>query len=303
MTPVVYFNGNLISKDRITVDPFSASLLYGLSVFEGIRYYYNETTNKMIGFRVYDHYLRFINSFKVLKIDYHIGFNEYLYAIEQTIRANNLNQDAYIRTTLLLDGDASWHGQGIPTLMITAVSKPSRDPLSNEMVSAGISHWNRLDDSQMSPRIKVGSNYVNSRLALLDVKSKGFDNAILLNRDGKVSEGPGACLFIVRNNQLITPSVNQSILESVTRDSIISIAKKLGIDVIERAVDKTELFICDEAFYAGTMSEFMPISSIDGYSINNLTSRNITLELFTQFKRIVVGNDPEYSSWNFEIHE
>lgn len=303
MNQIIYNNGELYPKNRISIDPFSASLLYGLSVFEGIRYYYNSSTRKMLGFRVHEHYLRFVNSIKVLRINYDIMFDDYQNAIEKTIEANKLNEDAYVRTTLLLDGDASWHGNGIPTLMITAVSKPSLLKLSDAVVNAGITHWQRLDDSQMSPRIKVGSNYVNSRLAYLDVKHKGFANAIMLNRKGQVSEGPGACLFIVRDNQLITPSVDQSILESITRDSIIQIAHTLGIKVVERPVDKTELFICDEAFYAGTMAEITPIGSVDGYPMNKKVPGEVTQKLFDAFKRVSIGEENQFKSWNYPIHD
>lgn len=298
MNQLIFFDGRVIEKKNLTIDPFSPSLLYGMTVFEGIRYYYDKEINRMIGFRLLDHFLRFKKSLNLLQINYEISFDYFLKSIENTLVANKLNEDTYVRVTLILDGDSSWSGNGIPKLMVTAIPRRSLVNLNELLIRVSVTNWIRISDSQMPPRIKVGANYINSRMALLDSKSKGFDNAIFLNLHGKVAEGTGACVFIVRNNQLITPSLDQSILESITRDTLINIALDMGIVVIQRAIDKTELYISEEVFFVGTAAEITPIIQIDSFIIGNAQAGPMTTNLHMAFLEIVKAKKSKFKDWN-----
>lgn len=298
MNQLIFFDGRVIEKKNLTIDPFSPSLLYGMTVFEGIRYYYDKEINRMIGFRLLDHFLRFKKSLNLLQINYEISFDYFLKSIENTLVANKLNEDTYVRVTLILDGDSSWSGNGIPKLMVTAIPRRSLVNLNELLIRVSVTNWIRISDSQMPPRIKVGANYINSRMALLDSKSKGFDNAIFLNLHGKVAEGTGACVFIVRNNQLITPSLDQSILESITRDTLINIALDMGIVVIQRAIDKTELYISEEVFFVGTAAEITPIIQIDSFIIGNAQAGPMTTNLHMAFLEIVNAKKSKFKDWN-----
>lgn len=298
----VFYNGELVEKEQVIIDPFSASVLYGVTVFEGIRYYLDHSQKVLVGFRLYEHYTRFLHSIKILNINFSISFDEFINSIEKTILANGYKEDLYVRTSLILDKEGTWHSVDNARLLVSVFPRVSNLDLSRNGVRTSISHWNRISDSQMPPRTKVGSNYLNSRMAYLEAKNKGFDNAILLNKDGYVAEGPGACVFIVRDNVLITPSINQSILESITRDTIIKIAKDLNLQVIERPVDRTELFICDEVFYTGTAAEITPIIQVDSYLIGESVPGPITITLLKEFNRITRGQNSKYQSWLTKVH-
>ena len=299
----IYFDGKIVNKDQVLIDPFSPSVLYGVTVFEGIRYYHDQLNNQLLGFRLNDHYVRFINSIKVLSIRFEITYDDYVSAIHQTILSNKLFEDVYVRTSLILDGEGSWHSLDSAKLMISATPRTTQSTALKGGQRVMITHWQRISDNQMPPRVKVGANYVNSRMAFLDAKQKGFDNAIILNKDGFVSEGPGACIFIVRHGALITPSINQSILESITRNTVIAIAKNLKIEIVERAIDKSELYVCDEAFYTGTAAEITPILQIDSFTVGNGNPGYVTSKIYEEFVKITRGKHSNYRSWNTLIHD
>ena len=164
------------------------------------------------------------------------------------------------------------------------------------------SSWRRIDDTSLSPRIKCGANYMNSRMAQLEALENGCDTTIFLNAQGKVCEGPGSCLFMVRNGVLITPLITDSVLESITRDTIIKLAKEeLGISVEERSVDRTELYICDEAFLCGSAMEVNPIISIDGIAVGN-GENIITRKLHQEYLNAVTGENRKQTGWLTEIY-
>ena len=152
-----------------------------------------------------------------------------------------------------------------------------------------VTSWRRIDETNLSPRIKCGANYINSRMGQREALRNGYDTAIFLNTDGKVAEGPGSCLFIVKNGELITPLLTDSVLESITRDTVIKIAEREHIAVRERSIDRTELYTCDEAFLCGSAMEITPILSVDKFSLK--PSNEIVDLLHKQYLRIVRGNE------------
>ena len=293
---VVTINGNLMPLKDAKVSITAPGLSYAALVFEGIRAYWNKEHKQLYIFRLDEHLKRFINSMKLLKfIDYPI-LSSIKADILQNIQANNYQEDIYIRLQGYID---EWCEMAVRSPVSTSiVSYPRPRAIAfTEGKNFTISSWQRLDDNASPPRIKASANYLNSRLASIQAKESGYDGGIMLGPNGKVSEGPGGCIFLIRNGNLITPSITSGILESITRDSIIEIADTLKIKVQTRDVDRTELYIAEEIFYCGTGQEIMPILSVDKMLAGEGTPGKITKTLQSEFTEIVRGNNPIFKSW------
>ncbi len=173
------------------------------------------------------------------------------------------------------------------------------DYLPPDGISCRISSWYRQEDRSLPLRGKISGAYITSSLAKTEAVESGFDEAILMNSQGKICEASGMNIFIVRNNKIITPGFDQDILEGITRDSVITIAKALGIEVIERAVDKTELLIADEVFLSGTAAKITPVKQIENYHLS--PNRLITEKIREKLTAITENKDPKYQNWVFTI--
>ena len=160
-----------------------------------------------------------------------------------------------------------------------------------------ISSWRRNGENANPPRIKASANYLNSRLAGLEAKRQGAGGAILLNEDGTVSEGPGGCLFVMRDGVFITPDVTSGILESVTRRTMLEMAGSIGVETVERRLGRTELYLAEEAFYCGTGQEIMPITGLDGRAVGDGTPGPVTRKLQAAFDDIVRGRNDAFAHW------
>ena len=271
-------------------------LSYAALVFEGIRAYWNKEHKQLYIFRLDEHLKRFINSMKLLKFIDYPNLSSIKADILQNIQANNYQEDIYIRLQGYID---EWGEMAVRSPVSTSiVSYPRPRAIAfTEGKNFTISSWQRLDDNASPPRIKASANYLNSRLASIQAKESGYDGGIMLGPNGKVSEGPGGCIFLIRNGNLITPSITSGILESITRDSIIEIADTLKIKVQTRDVDRTELYIAEEIFYCGTGQEIMPILSVDKMLAGEGIPGKITKTLQSEFTEIVRGNNPIFKSW------
>jgi branched-chain amino acid aminotransferase len=174
--------------------------------------------------------------------------------------------------------------------------------LSGKVVRARVSSWRRISDDIMPPRVKNISNYRNGQLAAMEAQLDGYDQAILLNVQGKVAEAPGACLMLVRDGKLVTPDITQSILESITRDTLLRLARdELGLVIEERPVDRTELYVADEVFLCGTAAEITPIGEIDRYPIGDGHPGPVTRALERLYHDIVRGIDPRRAEWRTPV--
>ena len=293
---VVTINGNLMPLKDAKVSITSPGLSYAALVFEGIRAYWNKEHKQLYIFRLDEHLKRFINSMKLLKFIDYPNLSSIKADILQNIQANNYQEDIYIRLQGYID---EWGEMAVRSPVSTSiVSYPRPRAIAfTEGKNFTISSWQRLDDNASPPRIKASANYLNSRLASIQAKESGYDGGIMLGPNGKVSEGPGGCIFLIRNGNLITPSITSGILESITRDSIIEIADTLKIKVQTRDVDRTELYIAEEIFYCGTGQEIMPILSVDKMLAGEGTPGKITKTLQSEFTEIVRGNNPIFKSW------
>ena len=293
---LVTINGNLMPLKDAKVSITAPGLSYAALVFEGIRAYWNKEHKQLYIFRLDEHLKRFINSMKLLKFIDYPNLSSIKADILQNIQANNYQEDIYIRLQGYID---EWGEMAVRSPVSTSiVSYPRPRAIAfTEGKNFTISSWQRLDDNASPPRIKASANYLNSRLASIQAKESGYDGGIMLGPNGKVSEGPGGCIFLIRNGNLITPSITSGILESITRDSIIEIADTLKIKVQTRDVDRTELYIADEIFYCGTGQEIMPILSVDKMLAGEGIPGKITQTLQSEFTEIVRGNNQIFKSW------
>ena len=293
---LVTVNGNLMPLKDAKVSITAPGLSYAALVFEGIRAYWNKEHKQLYIFRLDEHLKRFINSMKLLKFIDYPNLSSIKADILQNIQANNYQEDIYIRLQGYID---EWGEMAVRSPVSTSiVSYPRPRAIAfTEGKNFTISSWQRLDDNASPPRIKASANYLNSRLASIQAKESGYDGGIMLGPNGKVSEGPGGCIFLIRNGNLITPSITSGILESITRDSIIEIADTLKIKVQTRDVDRTELYIAEEIFYCGTGQEIMPILSVDKMLAGEGIPGKITKTLQSEFTEIVRGNNQIFKSW------
>jgi branched-chain amino acid aminotransferase len=293
---LVTINGNLMPLKDAKVSITAPGLSYAALVFEGIRAYWNEEHKQLYIFRLEEHLYRFINSMKLLKFIDYPNISSIKADILQNIQANNYKEDIYIRLQGYID---EWGEMAVRTPVSTSiVSYPRPRAMAfTEGKKFTVSSWQRLDDNASPPRIKASANYLNSRLASIQAKESGYDGGIMLGANGKVSEGPGGCIFLIRNGNLITPSITSGILESITRDSILEIAETLKLNFETRDVDRTELYIADEIFYCGTGQEIMPILSVDKMLAGDGMPGKITKMLQNEFTEIVRGNNPNFKNW------
>lgn len=299
---LVTINGDLMPLKEAKVSITAPGLSYAALVFEGIRAYWNQDYKQLYVFRLEDHLNRFINSMKLLKFIDYPNVASIKSDILTNIQANDYKEDIYIRLQGYID---DWGEMAVRTPVSTSiVSYPRpRAVAFSEGKNFTISSWQRLDDNASPPRIKASANYLNSRLASIQAKESGYDGGIMLSPNGKVSEGPGGCIFLVRNGNIITPSITSGILESITRDSILKITKKLKLKVQTREVDRTELYIADEIFYCGTGQEIMPILSVDKMLAGDGKPGKFTKILQNEFTEIVRGNSSNFENWTTATYQ
>jgi len=297
-TKLIWMDGKLVPWEKANVHVLTHTLHYGLGVFEGIRCY--ETDKGSAVFRLKDHIRRLENSAKLVGMKLPYSAEQLASAVKQTIKANEI-EECYIRPIAFYGyGVMGLNPKGSPVNVAIAVW-PWGTYLGEEGLEKGvrvkISKWLRIDPRILPPQAKLVANYANSIFAKLDALNSGHDEAILLNTQGLVAEGPGENVFIVKNSVLITPPLSACALEGITRNSIMKIAKDKGIKFEERNITKEQLYNADEAFFTGTAAEVAPIREIDGHAIGGGQRGKITGELQSTFFAAARGKIAEYESW------
>lgn len=300
----IWLNGEIMHLPDAKINVLSPTSQFGANVFEGIRCYWNEIEKQLYAFRLEDHYKRLKRSQKLLQMEDKYTVEELKKALIDVVSKNEYDEDIAVRQTLFIDGFGSWSSRGPVNMFVAPVPKGQTNPEYNKKgLNCCISSWQRINDNSLSPRIKCGANYINSRMAKLEALNNGYDTVIFLNNHGTVAEGPGSCLFLVRDGVLITPLITDSVLESITRDTIIKIAREmLGLKVEERSVDRTELYMCDEAFLCGSAMEITAVLSVDKYKITDGTTGEITKLLHKKYLETVRGQIEAYSNWLTPIY-
>lgn len=287
---LIWFNGQVQSVAESKVSVMSPTAQFGLNVFEGLRAYWSDCEQKLYLFRLQDHLKRLLSSCRLIGIESPYDAGQIEEALFETLRSNDYTCDVAARVTLYVGGDeGTWHDSGPVGMFIAPIAKPRRSLDRTDGQRACVSTWERIDDRTLPPRIKAGANYINGRYAHLEAKAAGYDLPILLDRTGKVSEGAGSCLMIVRDGTLVTPPKTASILESITRETLLTLAAAHGVPVEERIIDRTELYVSDEMFLCGSAVELTPIASVDRYQIGAGTIGPVTRKLLGLYLEAASG--------------
>ena len=297
----VWFDGKFVLGTRAKVPVTTHAIHYGTSIFEGIRAYWN--MKNLVIFRLKEHTKRFRNSGKFYNISLNFSDRQIENGIINLCKKNKLRKSCYIRPFYFV-------GQYGINLHITKkapthtaiITFPFGDLFDKNGISATVSKWRKFSNTSTPTQAKMGGNYLNSILATRDAKQRGFDEAILLDQSGNVSEAPGENIFLVKDNELITPPLSSSALDGITRKSVITIAKDLGFKSKVRKIDKNELKIADEVFLTGTAAEITPIIKIDKKRISNSKVGNITKLLMTAYSNIVMNKNKKYSQWLTKVY-
>ena len=294
---IILQNDKLIPYEQASVHPMTLGMTYATAVFEGLRAYRNPTTGEFKIFRFAEHFKRLQLGMKVMRFDHSLTAEGMREALSGLIRANEPDDDVYIRLLVYIEALGLMAQTG-PVGYTAAASPRERPKFADTGMSLGVSSWSRLSDNARPPRIKATANYHNARLTQLQAKSDGYDGALMLTPSGKVSEAPIACFFMVREGKLITPNIGSNILESVTRDTIITLYEEAtGQPVVQREVDRSELYFADEAFLCGTGQEIIPVVKIDRLPVGDGAIGPITKKMQKIYFDAVRGLTPDTHGW------
>lgn len=292
----VWFDGQYLKWEEAKVPIFVHALHYGTAVFEGIRAYPSD--DNLYIFRLKEHMDRLRKSANVYSFTTKFSVDELCKAAVDLIRKNGIRESCYIRPLTFV----GMHGidlnvtKNSPT-HTTIIIFPFAKYFKGDGISACISSWRRIDDESIPPMAKASGNYLNSVLATQECRRNGYDESILLDKNGCVSEASGENIFVIRNGKLHTPQLSDSILEGITRNTAITIAGELGYDVVERPISRTELYLADEIFLTGTAAEIIAITKIDGNVIGNGREGTMTKSIRENYERIVIGKSEKFMGW------
>jgi branched-chain amino acid aminotransferase len=291
----LYLNGRLLPYSEATIHVQSNAVKYGTSVFEGLRAYWSDKEQELYVFRLEEHVNRLLDSLKLMRMEHGFSRDDLRGAVLETLRKNEFHQDVHIRQTAYVAADGDVEATGPVGLAVDA--RPRR--LANKpALDLCVSSWMRIADGAMPPRIKCSANYQNGRLAQLEALANGYDYTVLPNGRGKIAEAPGACLFVVRGGTPMTPPVTADVLESITRATVIQLFRERhGLSVTEREIDRTELYVAEEAFLCGTAWEVTAIASVDRLPLAASAPGPVTRAVAETYFRVVRGEVAEYRRW------
>lgn len=297
----LWLNGKFVPFHEARVHVWSPAFKYGAQVFEGIRGYWNEEQEQLYVFRMNAHYKRLLRSMKVMRMEVTEDVKQINDKTIELLKLNEFREDCHIRQVVFVKHD----GYGMEELgpLGTLVSSYYHGRYDQEGgVDCCVSSWQRISDNTVPPRVKCGANYQNSRLALIQANMDGYDVPIFLNDAGKVSETHGSCLFIVRDNVPITTPVTSSILESITRATVMQLFEEVHhTEVWVREIDKTELYLADEVFVCGSNAEVTPVLSVDRYPVNNGTPGQLTTKISNTYFAVVRGESSLHPEWRTPV--
>jgi branched-chain amino acid aminotransferase len=292
----VWFDGKLVKWEDAKVPIYTHALHYGTTVFEGIRAY--AAKNNLYIFRLEDHMKRLHSSARVYSFSLKYSARELANATIELLQKNKIKESCYIRPLTFV----GVHGIDLnvtkdsPTHTVI-ITFPFAKYFRGEGIKACVSSWRRIHDSMTPPLAKAAGNYLNSILATQESKRNGYDESILLDLYGNVSEASGENIFLVRHGKIYTPYLADSALEGITRESAMTIAKDLGYEVIERQIARTELYMAEEIFLTGTAAEIVPVTNIDGHAVGNGKEGSLTKSIREMYAKIVSAEAKEYIDW------
>ncbi len=299
MTKFAYFEGKIVPIEQAKVSIMCNTLHYGTGCFGGMRGYWNEKQKQLYAFRLIDHYKRFLNSAKLLMCNFDYTPEKLADITVALLNREGWRENCYIRPI-------AYKADGVfrvwlhdATDKVAIFSQPVGKYIeADKGAKVCVSAWRRVDDTAIPARGKINGAYVNSALVKSDAMLSGFDDAIVLNQDGHVSEGSAANFMMVRDGVLITPPITSNLLEGVTRRTLLHLARvDLDLAVVERDIDRTELYMAEEAFFCGTGAQVAAIGSIDHRSVGDGGVGPITQQLRDLYFRVVLGEAPQYMDW------
>jgi branched-chain amino acid aminotransferase len=300
---VAWFENRFVSMADAKVSVLTHAFNYGTGVFEGIRGYYEQQKKELYLFRMLEHYERWKRNCRILRIKVPLSAENLAEITVELCRRNNFETHVYVRP-LAYKASARL---GVPmddndAYSITVIPV-GEDLTERRGHTAGVSSWRRVEDNAIPGRAKVCGAYVNSVLAVDEARRNGYDEAIFLNENGHVAEGATSNLFMVRDGTLVTPPGTDNILEGLTRASIIELARReLALTVVERSIDRTELYVCDEVFLTGTAMEVTPIVQVDHRLVGAGQAGVVTQKLRTLYTEATRGRVPGYAHWVWPVY-
>jgi len=300
---IVYFGGQYLPLREARVGILTHALHYGTGVFEGIRAHWDDEQSELFLLRPNDHYARWQRNCGILRIAVPAAPGELSGITVELMRRNQFRSNVYVRPLAYKCAErigVSTDGQDA----FAIVALPFGEYLhSDKGVHAGVSSWRRIEDNAIPARAKICGAYVNSALASDDARQSGFDEAILLNENGQVAEGATCNIFMVRKGELITPPVTENVLEGITRDCIFELARRdLKLTVVERSIDRSELYECEELFFTGTAVGIAPIVRVDHRPVGKGTIGTITAALRDLYFHATRGHLQGYRNWLVPVY-
>ena len=298
-----FFEGKIVPFADAKISIATHGFLYGTSVFSGMRAYWNEEKKRLFMFRPFEHFQRLLNSARMMAMDIPYDEEGLIQLSLDVLRMDDWKGDVYLRPTIY----KADMGIGVRLhdlkdefcMFVTALDSYIKNDSNAHLT---FSSWRRIDDNSIPARGKISGAYANSALIKTDANRAGFDEAIVLDHNGHVSEGSAMNIFMVRDGALVTPPATDNILEGITRRSIIELARnELGIEVLERSIDRTEVFIADEIFMTGTAAQIVAATKVDYRPVGRGTMGPITTKLRALFDDVVRAKLPKYHQWNVEV--
>src|SRR6476620_74272 len=292
----IWFDGKFVKWEEATIPVMSHVLHYGTSVFEGIRAYFAK--NNLYIFRLKDHMERLHRSARVYSFALNYSAKELCDATIDLLRRISIKESCYIRPLTFV----GMHGIDLnitrdsPTHTVIIIF-PFAKYFKEEGIKACVSSWRRIHDTSTPPMAKAAGNYLNSILATQESRNNGYNESILLDTEGNVSEAAGENIFIVRNKRIYTPFTAFSVLEGITRDSAMTIARNMGYELAERPIVRTELYMADEVFLTGTAAEIIAVTNIDGLQVGDGREGPVTRSIREMYTKIVSAEIKEYLGW------
>ncbi len=303
LTKYAFFEGKIVPLGDAKINIATHGFLYGTAVFSGMRAYWNEEKKRLFVFRPFDHFRRLLNSGKMMAMNIPYDEEGLTQVMLNVLRKDNWQQDVYLRPTIY----KSDMGIGVRLhdlhdefcLFVMAFEKYVKNDTDAHVT---FSSWRRIDDNVIPARSKVAGAYVNSALIKTDANRAGFDEAFVLDQNGHVSEGSAMNIFMLRDGVLVTPPITDNILEGITRRSIIELARnELSVEVVERSIDRTEVFVAEEMFMTGTAAQVVAVTKVDHRPIGAGKMGPLTTKLRALFDDVVHAKVPKYNGWNLEV--
>ncbi|MFC2026069.1 branched-chain amino acid transaminase [Chloroflexota bacterium] len=299
-----YFRGKIVPYGEAKVGVLTHSLNYGTAAFGGVRAYWNSEEEQLFLFRPEDHFTRFLNSAKLLLMEFDQSVDDLIAATIELLKKEAFQCNVYIRPLAYKADEIIGVKLHDLNEEISIVSLPFERYVANDTnAHVTFSSWRRLDDNMIPARGKISGAYVNSAFVKTDAVRAGFDEALVLTHDGHISEGSAMNIFMVRDGVLITPPVTENILEGITRRTVLELAKsQLNLPVVERQIDRTEIYLCNEFFMTGTAAQVTAVTQVDFRPIGNGQMGPVAGQLRVLFDDVVCARIPKYRHWNLPVY-